>query len=160
LKRNLFSELKRRNVLRAGALYAAGAWLIVQVATQVFPYFHIAEWVVRWTVVAAIVGFPFLLVFAWFYELTPEGLRLDSGLEQDGSASRTINRKLDRWIIAVLGVVVVLLAADKFVLHKDAEAANYKSRDDEALAMIDAELAIDPLSVSRSRCHLRPESGP
>jgi hypothetical protein len=47
-KRSFFAELKRRNVLRAGALYAAGAWLLVQVATQVFPFFHLPEWIVRW----------------------------------------------------------------------------------------------------------------
>ena len=55
---SFFAELKRRNVLRAGAFYAASAWLLVQVATQVFPFFHIAEWVVRWIVVAAAIGFP------------------------------------------------------------------------------------------------------
>ena len=57
-KRSLFAELKRRNVFRAAAFYAASAWLLVQVATQVFPFFHIAEWVVRWIVVAAASGFP------------------------------------------------------------------------------------------------------
>ena len=55
-KRSLFAELKRRNVIRAAAFYAASAWLLVQVATQVFPFFHIAEWVVRWIVVAAVIG--------------------------------------------------------------------------------------------------------
>jgi hypothetical protein len=59
---SLFSELRRRNVFRAAALYAAGAWLLVQVATQVFPFFHIAEWVVRWIVVAAAIGFPVVMV--------------------------------------------------------------------------------------------------
>ena len=54
---SLFAELKRRNVIRAAAFYAASAWLFVQVATQVFPFFHIAEWVVRWIVVAAAIGF-------------------------------------------------------------------------------------------------------
>lgn len=62
--RNFFAELKRRNVPRAAAFYAPGAWLLVQVATQVFPFFHISEWVVRWIVVAATVGFPFWLLFA------------------------------------------------------------------------------------------------
>src|SRR5450755_1833080 len=69
-ERNFFAELKRRNVLRAAAFYAASAWLLVQVATQVFPFFHIAEWVVRWIVVAACIGFPFAMLFSWFYEWT------------------------------------------------------------------------------------------
>ena len=59
---SFFAELKRRNVLRAAAFYAASAWLLVQVATQVFPFFHIAEWVVRWIVVAAAIGFPFAML--------------------------------------------------------------------------------------------------
>ena len=63
---SIFAELKRRNVLRAAAFYAASAWLLVQVATQVFPFFHIAEWVVRWIIAAAAVGFPFWILFAWF----------------------------------------------------------------------------------------------
>lgn len=53
-----FVEAKRRNVPRAAAFYAASAWLLVQVATQVFPFFHISEWVVRWIILAATVGFP------------------------------------------------------------------------------------------------------
>lgn len=58
------AELKRRNVFRAGAFYAACAWLLVQIATQVFPFFHIAESVVRWIVVVAIIGFPFWVLLA------------------------------------------------------------------------------------------------
>ena len=73
--RNIFSELKRRNVFRAAAFYAACAWLLVQVATQVFPFFHISEWVVRWIIVAAVIGFPFWLALAWFYEWTAHGLQ-------------------------------------------------------------------------------------
>jgi hypothetical protein len=61
--KNFFAELKRRNVLRAAAFYAASAWLLVQVATQMFPFFHIAEWVARWIVVAAAIGFPFAMLF-------------------------------------------------------------------------------------------------
>ena len=78
LQMKFFAELKRRNVFRAAAFYAASAWLLVQVATQVFPFFHIAEWVVRWIVLAAVVGFPFALLFSWFYEWTPQGFQLES----------------------------------------------------------------------------------
>ena len=71
---NFFAELRRRNVFRAAAFYAASAWLLVQVATQVFPFFQIADWLVRWIVVAAAIGFPFWPLFAWFYQWTPQGL--------------------------------------------------------------------------------------
>ncbi len=123
---NFFAELKRRNVLRAAAFYAASAWLLVQIATQVFPFFHIAEWVVRWVVVAAAIGFPFAMLFSWFYEWTPQGLQRESEIAPNESISRQTGRKLDRWIIAILALAVVLLLADKLVLHKDASAGSGK----------------------------------
>ena len=116
------SELKRRNVFRAAAFYAASAWLLVQVATQVFPFFHIAEWLVRWIIVAAAIGFPFWLLFAWFYQWTPQGLQL----EQPATAplppeARQARRNVDRWIMAMLAIAVVLLLTDKFVLQNRAD---------------------------------------
>jgi len=115
----LFAELKRRNVLRAAAFYAASAWLLVQVATQVFPFFHIAEWVVRWVVVAACLGFPFAMIFSWVYEWTPYGLQRESEIIPNESITRRTGRKLDRWIIVILAAAVVLLLANQFVLHRD-----------------------------------------
>ena len=117
------AELRRRNVYRAAVFYAASAWLLVQVATQVFPLFHIAEWVLRWIVVAAVVGFPFALAFAWFFEWTPQGLRRESEVAPAESITHQTGKKLDRWIIAVLAAAVVLLLTDRFVLHKDAKVA-------------------------------------
>ncbi len=117
---NFLTELKRRNVYRAAVFYAASAWLLVQVATQVFPFFHIAEWVVRWIVVAAAIGFPFVLLFSWFYEWTPQGIQRESDVDRSDSIMRAIGKKLDRWIIAILAIAVVLLLANTFVLHKDA----------------------------------------
>jgi hypothetical protein len=117
---SFFAELKRRNVYRAAVFYAATGWLLVQVATQVFPLFHVAEWVLRWIVVAVVIGFPFAVLVSWFYEWTPEGLKLESQVDRSGSIVRATGKKLDRWIIAILSLAVVLLLADKFVLHKDA----------------------------------------
>jgi TolB-like protein/Tfp pilus assembly protein PilF len=119
-KSSLFAELKRRNVYRAAVLYAAGAWLAVQVATQVFPFFHIAEWVVRWIVVAAIIGFPFWIAFAWYYEFTPEGLKRESQIDPADSIAAHTGKKLDRWIIGILALAVVLLLTNTFVWHKGA----------------------------------------
>src|SRR3954447_26706800 len=115
---NFFSELKRRNVLRAAAFYAASGWLLVQVATQVFPVFHVAEWVMQRVVIAACIGFPFALLFSWFYEVTPQGLKLESEIAPNDSITRQTGRKLDRWIIAILALAVVLLLTDKLVLRK------------------------------------------
>jgi serine/threonine-protein kinase len=73
--RNFFSELKRRNVYKVAAAYAVIGWLLVQVATQVFPFFDIPNWAVRLVVLAIVIGFPIALVIAWAFELTPEGIK-------------------------------------------------------------------------------------
>lgn len=121
---NFFGELKRRNVFRAAALYAAGAWLSVQVATQVFPFFHIAEWVVRWIVLASLIGFPFAMLFSWLYEWTPQGLQLESEIAPSESITRHTGKRLDRWIIALLGLAVVLLLTNQFVLRKEGTSSS------------------------------------
>ncbi len=118
--RNLFAELKRRNVIRAAAFYAAGAWLLVQVATQVFPFFQIANWLVRWIIVAAAIGFPFWVLFAWFYQWTPQGLQRETPAAPLQPEARQSRRNVDRWIMAMLSVAVVLLLTDKFVLRERA----------------------------------------
>jgi len=70
-----FTELRRRNVYKVAVAYAVVAWLLIQVATQVFPFFEIPNWTVRLVVLLIIIGFPIALVIAWAFELTPEGLK-------------------------------------------------------------------------------------
>ena len=74
-ERNFFAELKRRNVYKVAVAYAVVGWLLVQVATQVFPFFEIPNWAVRLVVLAIVIGFPIALIVAWAFELTPEGLK-------------------------------------------------------------------------------------
>ena len=115
-----FAELRRRNVFRAAAFYAASAWLLVQVATQVFPLFHVAEWVLRAIVIAAVIGFPFALLFAWFYEWTPQGFQRENEVTATESVARQTGSKLDRWITIILSLAVVLLLTDRLVLRRSA----------------------------------------
>src|SRR2546421_7398688 len=72
---SFFSELKRRNVYKVAVGYAVVGWLLIQVATQVFPFFEIPNWAVRLVVLLVLLGFPVALVLAWAFELTPEGLK-------------------------------------------------------------------------------------
>ena len=72
---NFFGELKRRNVYKVAAGYAVVGWLLIQVATQVFPFFEIPNWGVRLIVLLIVVGFPIALVIAWAFELTPGGIK-------------------------------------------------------------------------------------
>jgi serine/threonine-protein kinase len=120
---SFLAELRRRNVLRAGALYIGAAWALAQGLAQLLPLFGVPDWVTRWFVVAAVIGFPFALTFAWFYEFTAEGLKRESEIDSADSVTRATGKKLDRWIIAVLALAVVLLLTNQFVLHKDGNAA-------------------------------------
>ena len=72
---NFFAELKRRNVYKVAVAYAVVGWLLVQVATQVFPLFEIPTWAIRLVVLLIVIGFPIALVIAWAFEITPEGIK-------------------------------------------------------------------------------------
>lgn len=110
--RSFFAELQRRHVYRAGAMYAVGGWLGVQVATQVLPFFDVPNWVIRGTVLAIVLGMPVVLLLSWFYELTPQGLVRDSERppEPDGGPRPVAGGR--RLWFAVLAIVVALLIAD------------------------------------------------
>ncbi|HEX4652989.1 MAG TPA: hypothetical protein VH227_01960 [Candidatus Udaeobacter sp.] len=69
-----FSELKQRNVYKVAIAYDVVAWLVMQVATQIFPFFEIPNWAVRLVVLLLIIGFPVALILAWAFDLTPEGI--------------------------------------------------------------------------------------
>ena len=75
IPKNFFGELKRRNVYKVAIAYAVVGWLLVQVATQVFPFFEIPNWAIRLVVLLIVIGFPIALIIAWAFELTPEGLK-------------------------------------------------------------------------------------
>jgi TolB-like protein len=73
--KTFFGEVKRRNVYRVAIAYAVVGWLLIQIASQVFPFFEIPNWAVRFVVLAIIIGFPIALILAWAFELTPEGVK-------------------------------------------------------------------------------------
>ena len=145
-----FSELKRRNVLRAGALYAAGVWAFGQGLSQFSPAIGLPDWATRWFLVAAVVGFPFWLAFAWFYEFTPSGLKRESEIAPADSITAHTGRKLDFWIIGILVVAVVLLVTNTFVLHRDATstatAADAKTLAAELAKVPNKSVAVLPLA--------------
>src|SRR5215470_11116543 len=74
-KPSFFAELKRRNVYKVAVAYAVVAWLLMQIASQIFPFFEIPNWGVRFVVLAIAIGFPIALILAWAFELTPEGVK-------------------------------------------------------------------------------------
>src|SRR6476646_5051118 len=105
-RHSFFAELKRRNVYKVAIAYAVVGWLLIQVATQVFPFFEIPNWAVRLVVLAIVVGFPIALVMAWAFELTPEGLKRTE--EADRPAER--RRNSYTWIYIVAAGATLSLA--------------------------------------------------
>lgn len=108
-------ELQRRNVIRAAILYVTGVWALAQGIVSLGPSLGIPEGATRWFLVAAAIGFPFWIAFAWFYELTPVGIRRESEVDSDKAILKATGRRLDFLIIGVLAVAVVLLLTDRFV---------------------------------------------
>jgi TolB-like protein/cytochrome c-type biogenesis protein CcmH/NrfG len=104
-------------VFRAGAFFIAATWALAQGISQLGPAIGLPEWTTRWFLVAAVIGFPFWIAFAWFFEFTPEGIKRESEVEPHESITHHTGRKLDFAIIGVLAVAVVLLVTDRFVLH-------------------------------------------
>src|SRR5712691_10289921 len=102
--RTFFTELKRRRVYSIAVAYVVVAWLLIQVATQVFPFFAIPNWIVRLIVFLLIVGFPIAVVCASAFELTPEGIKLE------GDVDRRITRKTGRKLTALIVIVAAMAA--------------------------------------------------
>src|SRR5215831_5965707 len=116
MKRSLFAELKRRNVIRVAIAYVAVSWLALQAGALIFQAMDLPNTLLRGLVVVLVVAFIPTLVFSWVYELTPEGLKRESEVDRDESITHLTGRKLDYLVIGVLGAIVALLLVDKFVL--------------------------------------------
>ncbi len=86
--KGFFGELKRRNVYKVAAAYAVVGWLLIQVATQVFPFLDIPNWAIRLVILLTALGFPIALIIAWAFELTPEGIRRTEDADAAGQRSR------------------------------------------------------------------------
>jgi len=113
--KSFFGELKRRNVYKVAVAYAVVSWLLIQIATQVFPFFEIPNWAVRLVVLAIIAGFPIALVIAWAFELTPEGIKRTEDVAV--TAKRSCG---GAWIyIVVIGAAVSigLFFAGRYTAH-------------------------------------------
>jgi TolB-like protein/Tfp pilus assembly protein PilF len=119
--RKFFTELKRRNVYKVAIAYAIVAWLLMQVASQIFPFFEIPNWAVRLVVLLLIIGFPVAVILAWAFELTPEGIKRAEDVDVSKSVTRKTGRKLDFFIIAVLLLVIAALLFQR--LHHNVSPA-------------------------------------
>src|SRR5437867_12246730 len=108
--KNFFAELKRRNVYKVAVAYAVVAWLLIQAASILFPTFDAPPWGMKAFVAVIFLGFPIALVFSWAFEITPEGIKLESDIEP----SKSIERRTGRKIVAVT-IALAVVAAGLFV---------------------------------------------
>ena len=113
---SLIAELKRRNVIRMAGLYLVGAWLLVQVAGTVLPMFGAPDWMPRSVVVLLALGFVPALVFAWVFEMTPDGIKRDADVPPEKSIASHTAQRMNRLIVAMLILAVIYFCVDKFVL--------------------------------------------
>src|ERR1700757_612491 len=110
---NFFAELKRRNVYKVAVAYLVVAWLLIQAASIFFPAFDAPPWVMRTFIIVVIFGFPVALILSWAFEITPEGIKLESEIEPNKSIKRRTGRK----IVAVT-IALAVVAAGLFVYQR------------------------------------------
>ena len=110
---SLFEELKRRNVFRVALAYAVASWVLLQIVDVISPIFELPVWAPRLIFVILAIGLVPALIFAWAFELTPEGIKKESEVDRSGSITPQTGRKLNKVIIGALVVAVVLLLVDR-----------------------------------------------
>ncbi len=101
--RKFFSELKRRNVYKVAIAYAVVAWLLMQIATQVFPFLEIPNWAIRLVIMLIVIGFPIALIIAWAFELTPEGLKRTEFADE--LPKKPVRSRAWIYVVVIAGVI-------------------------------------------------------
>ncbi len=118
---NLLEELRRRNVFRVGAAYGIVAWLLIQIVVSVEAPLHLPDWVDTFTIILLIIGFPVALLFAWAFELTPDGVKRTPEVNPAESTTSLTGRKFDFIIIGLLLMAVIFLVLDNYVWTEKVE---------------------------------------
>ena len=145
--RNYISELKRRRVFKAGIAYLIVAWVIAEVASVVLPTFNAPAYFMKTLLFILIIGFPFNLVIAWIYDITPEGIKKTEDIDHKTQKSIQKNSRINKVIIVSLSVVVVLLLfkifwnpqgnkEEKTENHENIESADAHKKATEIIAVL------------------------
>ena len=119
---SLFEELKRRNVVRVGLAYLVVSWVVLQLGEVVFDFLEVPPWAGKLLIAFLLLGLPLALFFAWAFELTPDGIKLEKDVDRSKSIVGTTRRKLDYIIIGVLVVAVGFLLVQNYVRDSDEPA--------------------------------------
>jgi hypothetical protein len=148
---NFFGELKRRNVYKVAVAYAIVGWLLVQIATQVFPFLEIPTWVVRLVILLVAVGFPIALVIAWAFELTPEGIKRTEDVDLAASARQP---RKHVWIfVAIVGAAlsVGLFFIGRYTGRNTATASELQNRSQYCRSIISVATPTTPILLKECR---------
>jgi serine/threonine-protein kinase len=133
-----FGELKRRNVYKVGVAYAVVGWLLIQIATQVFPFLEIPNWAIRLVILMTALGFPVALVIAWAFELTPEGIKRT----ETADAARQHSRGRV-WITVV--AIAAAMSLGLFFLGRYTAGRGTPRNGEAATAVLEKSVAVLPL---------------
>src|SRR6266481_362420 len=136
---NFLAELKRRNVYKVAVAYLVVAWLLIQAASIFFPAFDAPPWVMKIFIIVIIFGFPVALILSWAFEITPEGIKLESEIEPNKSIARRTGRK----IVAVT-IALAVVAAGLFVYQLVRSNSTFTSKPIEASLILDKSIAVLP----------------
>jgi TolB-like protein len=137
----LFEELKRRNVFKVGTAYVVLAWLLAQITDVFLEPFGAPDWVIKTILLLLVAGFPVALLFAWAFELTPEGIKKEKDVDRSQSITHETGQKLNLAIIFILVLALGYFAVDKFALApaRNAEQAQARNETEAAAAAAESE---------------------
>ncbi|PTM10767.1 MAG: hypothetical protein DA407_02955 [Bacteroidetes bacterium] len=137
-----YNELKRRNVIKSALAYIVVSWVIIQVMSIILPTIEAPAFVMKLLLVAILIGFPLWIVFAWVYEITPDGIKKTININQEESITPVTNSRLNKIIIVSLGVAIVLLSINLFIGNNVIGFSNSKNNvdvisiDDKSIAVL------------------------
>ena len=117
---SFWGELKRRNVYKVGIAYAIVAWLIIEAVATIFPVLQLPEWSVTLITVILIIGFPLALIFAWAFEITPDGIKLTKEVPRTESITRLTGKKLNYILAGLLVIALAYIVIDKYFIVRHA----------------------------------------
>ena len=145
---SFFAELKRRNVFKVAVAYAIVAWLLLQVSDSLVPALHLPEWFNSGVAFVLIIGFPIAMIFAWAFEMTPEGIKKEKDVDRSQSITKVTSQKLNNMIIGVLVLALAYFAIDKFVLTPKKGSEPFSQQTAERTTDVGEKRALTPFSNS------------
>ena len=130
---SFYAELRRRNVFKVAIVYAAVAWLLLQVSDTLGPALHLPEWFISAVAFLLILGFPVAVIFAWAFELTPDGLKAETRSDADAPVAEKTGSNLNHIVVATLVLALGYFVVDKFMLGPDVAPAETPPADQTAM---------------------------